>query len=62
MLSPAEPVKPVSQPRRESLSAMYSLWRGGWGREKWPGGGHPAPWDMGGGCPLTMWASVEGTM
>lgn len=28
MLPPAEPVKPVSQPRRASLSAMYSLW--GW--------------------------------
>lgn len=43
MLSPAEPVKPVSQPSRESLSAMYSLWRGGWGCEKWPGGGIPHP-------------------
>lgn len=31
MLPPAEPVKPVSQPRRASLSAMYSLW--GWDGE-----------------------------
>lgn len=60
MLSPAEPVKPVSQPSRASCSPMYSLWGRGQSREMQPRAAAREPVPRGTSSLLPYHVSVRG--